>query len=494
MQRERVSGVVTIEEIKKWTTGDTITITAGTGAGKSYFIKNVLYAFAKNNNKKILMLIHRTNCVNQFLEEIKRDKKTDVIDIKTYQKLEWNNLNKIKDDLSKYQYIVCDEFHYFISDAAYNKNTDISLNLILSQQNSIKIFMSATGDYVKKYINNKKNIETIDYELPIHFNFIKTLMFFNKDSTLEEFIKKAIKKDDKGIFFIESAEKAYNLYKKFKKHCIFNCSKSHKLYKYVNKEEINKMLINERFEKNILITTTCLDAGVNIKDLEVKHIVVDVKDVGVLIQCIGRKRIQNEDDKVNVYIKTINNKTLGGMKTQLKDKLSKSIYLRKHTIQEFVEKYGRDSYDNLIYDVTTNDNDTCTKKLNELMYFKCLIDIATIQKMLSYKKYGYSKYLAKMFEKEFNYNVLGEEIYKKKLEDYLESIAGKKLFKDEQKELKDVFEKNGLKARSLGINTLNGYLKDKKLNFIIIAKMTSKIVNGKKKNKRYWQIINNVDI
>ncbi|MBZ1332315.1 hypothetical protein HZR16_05880, partial [Clostridium botulinum] len=66
---KRVSEIITINEIRKWNNGDIVTITAGTGAGKSYFIKNNLYAFAKAKNKKILMLIHRRNCVNQFQKE-----------------------------------------------------------------------------------------------------------------------------------------------------------------------------------------------------------------------------------------------------------------------------------------------------------------------------------------------------------------------------------------------------------------------------------------
>lgn len=84
----RVSNVVTTDEIKKWRPGDIITIQAPTGAGKSYFIKNILYAIAKKDNKKILMLIHRLNCIEQFQYEIEEDNKTDIIHLKTYQSIE----------------------------------------------------------------------------------------------------------------------------------------------------------------------------------------------------------------------------------------------------------------------------------------------------------------------------------------------------------------------------------------------------------------------
>ena len=130
----RVSDVVTIEQIKLWNLGDIITIKAGTGVGKSWLIKNLLYDIAKSENKKILMLIHRSNCTEQFIDEIVRDNKTDVIDIKTYQKLEYKELKSYFNDLSEYKYIVCDEFHYFMSDASFSKTTDMSFDLIKMHQ------------------------------------------------------------------------------------------------------------------------------------------------------------------------------------------------------------------------------------------------------------------------------------------------------------------------------------------------------------------------
>ena len=227
---KRVSEVVTMDKVKSWKSGDIITISAGTGMGKSFFIKTRLYAHAKLHNKKILFLIHRTNCVNQFQKEIERDKKTDAIEIRTYQSIETIIKNGGSFDFSSYQYIVSDEFHYWMSDAAFSKYTDLSLKAVLDADNAIRIFMSATGDYMKRFINNFEKIETIDYEIPTNFNFIKKLVFFNKDDSLEKFIKITIEKNIKTVFFIQSAKKAYELHKKFKDVSLFNCSKFNKEY------------------------------------------------------------------------------------------------------------------------------------------------------------------------------------------------------------------------------------------------------------------------
>lgn len=489
--KQRVTDLIKYDDIRNWKENDIISIKAGTGVGKSYFIKNQLYAFAKLNNKKILFLVHRTNCKNQFVDEIVKDRKIDIIDIRTYQAIENVIMNKGIFDLSQYQYIVCDEFHYFISDASFNITTDISLNKILQQQKAIKIFMSATGDYVKNYIKNIKKLDIINYELPITYDFIKKLTFFNSDETLENFIEECIKKNGKGIFFIQSAEKAYNLYSKYKSNCLFNCSKSNtNYYKYIDEKKISDMLKNEKFNENILITTTCLDAGVNIIDIDLKHVVCDVEDIGTLIQCIGRKRIQDEKDKIYLYVKSISNQQLGGKETQLKNKIKKADFLREHTVKEYIEEFPRSfDYNNIVYDETIDDENNCTKKINELMYFKCNCDICDIEIIKTYGKYGYNKFLANKFEIE-NYRLIEEEKNNDKLEKFLESMIGKVML--QVKDRKELIEKIDLKSNGKllkRLTNLNGALEERNISYRIIEFPVSKMINGKQ--KRYptaWKI------
>lgn len=489
---KRVSELINIDEIKTWNDGEVITIKAGTGAGKSYFIKNILYAFAKANNKKILFLIHRNNCVNQFQKEIERDNKTDIIHIKTYQSLEWVLLNNDECTLDEYQYIVSDEFHYFMSDASFNKTTDISLDKILSYTNAIKIFMSATGDYVKRYLNGIKKIETKNYELDIKYDFIEELSFFYSDETMSNFAKECIETDSKAIFFIQSAEKAYNLYSKFKDNCIFNCSKSNKkYYKYVDEKNIDDILINEKFDKNILITTTCMDAGVNIIDKDLQHIICDVEDTATLIQCIGRKRIQDKDDSICLYIKSITNQQLGGKETQLKSKIEKADFLREHTVREYIEKYPRSlDYTYITYDEVT-DNSNCTKKINELMYYKVKIDLIEIQLMLGRNskpvKFGYCKYISQMLGIQ-NYRLIEEENKDSDLEVYLTNLVGKRLNKEQQKELIDkIGLKDSRQRLQKSVQLLNIYLM-KNNRFTLNSKVVKETINNKRKNVTYWII------
>lgn len=498
---KRVTDLITEEKINSWKQGEVIVITAGTGRGKSHWIKNSIYQKARNNGTKILMLIHRTSCVEQFQAEIERDNKSDVIELMTYQKLEYI-IRKYGDfDFSPYEYICADEFHYWISpDCTMNRYLDMSLNKILEQTDKTRIFMSATGEHVQRYINIRKGLESINYELPIAYDFIDELWFFNSDKRLEKFIEGAIENNFKSIFFIDSATKAYELHKKFKDHTLFNCSKNDKHYKYVDKDKINKMLKEERFDDLILITTCTMSTGVNIIDEELTHIVTDVQDVNTLIQCVGRKRPQHEDDKIKLHVKTITNQQLGGKYTQFKKKAEMGDYLRKEGVNKYIQMYGRenDKY-HIVYDDIAEDGRP-TKKVNELILFKFKIDMAEIEIMKSRGDFGYCKYLAELlsfYDDTFGYQygVVDRVEMKNTLEEYLDSIAGKKLLKEDQKEL---IEKVSLKDKrgriQKGINILNTYFSENKMSYMIVSKQSSKLIDGKKKNYRYWEVLNNISI
>lgn len=496
MNRQRVSDLITIDETRHWGKGHIITIKAGTGVGKSYYIKNILYLVAKEKGKKILFLIHRTNCTTQFVKEIQKANKSDVITIMTYQKIEALKLLYKKDfDFSIFDYIVCDEFHYFMSDSSFSISCDISLNMILAETNKTIVFMSATGDSMKKYINNIKKIETIDYEIDITYDFIKELKFFNEDEAIETYIKECITTGEKAIFFIQSATKAYELYKKYKDHCLFNCGKSDQHYKYVDKDKIDKMLEKERFEELFLITTTCMDAGVNINDIEVKHIICDVKDVGTLVQCIGRKRQKNNDDKIYLYIKTILNEQLGGMKSQLKLKKSKANFLRNHTVKEYIKEYPRQNdSNNIVYAEVVEEAEKGTFKVNELMYFKCTTDIAEMDIMIMLGKFGYCKYLANKFgfydEENNSYNYDIEEESNTDLEVYLESIIGVSM--PQVKDRKELIERIDVKSNGRllkKMNNLNGALEERKISYRITEFKDSKMMDGiQKRYPNAWKV------
>jgi hypothetical protein len=491
----RVSDIINKTEILSWNNGDIITINAGTGQGKSYFIKNDLYEYAKEREEKILFLIHRANTAKQFRDEIKRDRKAEVIHICTYQSIEKAILNGEAVDLSGYRYICADEFHYFLNDADFNRTTDLSFDYILRQNHATRIFMSATSVDMMRCLENVCNVKIKNYSLPQDFSFINNLTFFYFDNDMEELLRESIYKEEKAIAFIQSAGKAHEIYKIFKDCALFNCSKGNeKYYRYVDADRINEMLGRERFEESLLITTTCFDAGVNIKDEGVKNIIIDVKDVNSLIQCIGRRRILHDNDKINIYIKAKSNRELGGFIASTKQRIAMADYLSIYGTGEFIKKYAR-QIDNsgMIYDELTESGDSCIKKVNPFMYAKSKLDIEMYTKMIELGKFGYCIKVAEMLGR---YNS-DTAIYKYKvfkrynaLEEYLKCFLGAVMLQPkDREELINLLNarRNGKQLKSL--EALNIALLERGLNYRIIQFETSRTTNGiKKKYKSAWRI------
>ena len=318
---------------------------------------------------------------------------------------------------------------------------------------------------------------------------------------MEEFIKEGIEKGHKGIFFIQSAEKAYKLYAKYKKYCVFNCSANNgKYYEYVDKEKIKNILINQRFEEQFLITTSCFDAGINIIDKDVKHIVIDIVDIGSLIQCMGRKRIQDEEDKIYVYIKVINNQKLAGLKRSMEQKVEMADYYMQnnYSVEKLIEQYPMQNdvnnilYDDLMYDENRNIiPNSYTKAINEPMYFKKKEDIADYSIMLEkYGKFGYCKYLAATFgfiDKEtgsYTYRMINEEY---ELEDYLEKMVTDNMvllqLRDRSELIKKINAKqNGKLLRKAA--TLNQVLEEREVDYRIKEFPTTRYIEDSKGNKK----------
>lgn len=490
-KRVTVSDVISLSEIEKWTKGDIVIIQARTGDGKSYFSKNILFEHAKANNKRILFLVNRSNCYNQFLDEIIQEKKNDFLDIKTYQKLEYDGLNKqVGCNLTKYDYIICDEFHYFLNDSTFNDKTDVSFDQIMQNNNSVKIFMSATGQNMGRYIKeniklyiNPESIKVINYNLPIKFDFVKKLSFFYEEETFDELIEEFINQKTKAIFFIQNLEEAYELYKRHRKHCLFNCGKTNKkFYRHVKKEKISKMLKDEMFEELILITTTCMDSGVNIKDVNLKNIVVHIYDFETLIQCIGRKRLLDSDDGINLYVKYPDYRKFGGIKIENDNSIERINYLKTHTAKEYIKEYPRSAgFDRAIYDLYIEDKDSITKKINPLIEFKCRLVQEEIKQINLQDKSGYRKYLLKKLGIH-NYELYEYKKRKIRVYKYLNEIKGKTLNKQEQEKLTDIFNiKDSSRRKYKTIGKFNKYLLENNFEYEIIRKII--------KNKTYWMIV-----
>ena len=485
MGNGRISEIIGLD-YKNWNKDNLIFIKSGTGTGKSYFVKNILNTYAKENKQNILYLTNRINLNRQVSNDIGMDSNITVLN---YQKLEFNILNDVQN--IKYDYVVMDEAQYFFVDASFSINTDVFFKEMLSDKSVCKIIMTATPILLTYYfkINNIK--VDYEYELKTNYDYIANVTAFNKDECIENIIE-SIPENEQIIYF-GTAKRALGLSRKFSG--AFICSQYNKHYSnYVNQDELNNIIENSEFKSHLLCTTTALDNGINIKEgTPVGHIIIDIFDRDTFIQCLGRKRV-GEGEKVNLYFNSFSNKRrINGFKKKLSDGLQRADFLIEEGEKEYINKnYKAKINGTRLIDEKWNDSkDKSEKVVNECIYTKYYVDLVICNSILN-KEFpnSYKNIIAiGLGINKDDIIDMDVKIQIQTIENLLESVAGKRLFKEEQKE---VIEFIGLKANGKllkGYQTFNAYFKERNIPYIIdVPKRKSyRDENGKpKKEKTYW--------
>lgn len=391
-----ISDVISVDDIKSWTPETAVFITASTGKGKSHFIKNKLYDYAKSRGERILLILHRKNCHQQFADELADGEKTDIIDTITYQAIEQRIVSTALFDFSRYKYIVCDEYHYFLEDADFNSNTDISFRAIV-QSKKVLLFLSATGDDMKEYITAACEMPYVEYRLINEENRIRSLNFFqDNEVTPISVAHRVMNAGKKAMIFVQSAERAWEIKRQLGRYAIFNCSRYNKRWsRKVDTQKIDSILQAQSFEESIFVTTACFDAGINIKDKDVTTIIVDIANIPSAIQCIGRRRIDYSDpnDQIDVYVHVPSRRAMSGVITGKSNNIMMADYLLQNGTRAFIQKYPRKVYPELIYDNPQCKDLDDLKRVNRIKYYKDRIDIHRFKTILG-EKSGYQHMIA----------------------------------------------------------------------------------------------------
>lgn len=408
------------EKYLTWKQGDIISLSAGTGSGKTYFVINILAKHAIENNELILYLIPRTKLKNQVLTRLRKAGVTNV-EVKMYQAVEHSILHSENDTswLQAYDYIICDESHYFTNDALFNANTEDSLKLILDASNAITLLMSATGELLIKYIKKFYSSRSIkEYPLLPDYSYIQKLSTYQSEEQLYASVEWLVDNNKKSIIFIQSDKKAYELYSKFKDKALFVCGVSSKYKKHVDNYQVEQMVDNEKFETLLLITTAALDVGFNIEDIEVQHIVIDMLDTDTFIQCLGRKRlVPGADEKVDVLFQNYNNNQIGGKLSMAQKNVSLGKQYYKVKAAK-TEKHQRMSLNNMFYFDGASD-----VQINNMIYVKSALNVSRFKKYIEQPK-GFIKEIQRLLGYEDKVYVLDELQYRQRELNILQKYEG----------------------------------------------------------------------
>jgi len=482
--KKYISDIITSKEIEKWNKGQKYLIRSGTGSGKSHFVKNVLYEHCSNNNKKILLLSNR-NILKSQNEEDLGEEKIKTIKPQNYQYFESLVLNydaDLSNLIDKYDFIVFDEFHYVHLDSQFNRNSDTMLEIIRNPPpDKILLILTATPDILLKYYSfPKENI----YNIPTNYDYINKLFFYTKEQTPEAIIQN-MPEDEKAIFFGD-ANQGFELRNKFE-DAVFICAKGND--KYYNPSEMTPVIkeIAERsmFSARLLCTTKVLDNGINLLDADLKTIIIDTLNPITLIQELGRRRVLNDNERINVYIRNqhrgIINFNLMDYRNGINKQMEDLANFENLSKEDFIKKYRKKSYS----DIIDNDFQINIAKKQNLLYLKDLYE------QLMKEKDSYKRMISRLLGKEISEAGNADmEIEKNTMITYLESLVGRKMYKDEQDRFRQsffnmVFSPKNTNYRHRGIRSITAVLEEDEIPFRISSGRDRKGDNSKKK-ETFW--------
>lgn len=406
------------DDYKKWESGDSVFLSAPTGSGKTTFVLKTLLPYCARNGIKILYLVNRKALKTQ-LEGIIWNEVPEAywnnIRVELYHSIEnrihtlsykqrysdyyWgyaqalrdNNLNNGSvylgakgmwkgydvefanyNDLEKFNWVVCDECHYFLSDSTYNTYTMSSYYYIQRQlMNKVKIYMSATIKDIEERIRQDSEclqfLCTCWYNIPIkdyylNNGFIRKFYKYSSERNYDYINIEIVNKYDeipdlvyndnsKWLIFVDSIEKGRKIRKEIllrNKKCDKNKTVVFVTSKYLLDEEtaseMEIITTSSKQKADILIATSVLDNGINLQDTELRNIIAITDTETELIQMIGRKRADNQ--QITLYLFKQSREHFM-KRLQICDKQYKLATDYYYKYLKINDERGRESYANL---------------------------------------------------------------------------------------------------------------------------------------------------
>ncbi len=337
-------------------------ISADTGSGKSTFIVRdyIPYVLGADRNARVLVLMNRKLLRAQYFSdlvssEIKTSDLFSRIDVRTYQELSVMseaNAKTFYNFCARFSHLICDEFHYFFSDADFNGQGTYLLLKKLIECFLVKqiVFMSATSEttmpFIAKMINREYQTQHRDFIIPPHVNFQnqkEVRDYYDQeaggskrwmrsyDECNQQLLYNGLKRSyeffdpvclpsyhdlaqivatskGKSLVFLDSKEDASELkeilIREFslpvEEVITFNADN---IDDDCNTEEVKMLTFTHKIPGKVLITTSVLDNGVSIHDPEIENMAIVTDFKWTFLQMIGRIRSESASSIKLLFIK-----------------------------------------------------------------------------------------------------------------------------------------------------------------------------------------------
>lgn len=240
--------------------------------GKTTLIIKVLQPFLRQTGKKALYLSPRRVICDQNLSDFDGT----VIHPKTYQKLE-HDLTSGCSFFEDYDFIICDECHYFVEDSAINNLTDESFDYI-NNSNAIVILLSGTPDYLEG-IKDRWNrpIEVLaELDKTLHNVSRVCLASATKggEDLLRDELRRLVRLQKRIIVYDSNIAELYQLSTEYKQQAdelgikvSFICSSRNREFaRFSDTDDRDVLLATRRIASDLLFITSALNTGISIDE------------------------------------------------------------------------------------------------------------------------------------------------------------------------------------------------------------------------------------
>lgn len=412
--------------------------------------------------------------------------------------------------------IVMDEVHFFVSDATFNAKTKPILDSIFRMfPDAGRIYITATPEEVEPLIayeeymfafqnayrlsidpytghrtesdfqlrTDAKKRKLIKYTFHASYDYIM-LSFFSKWETIQSLIKES-DPSEKWLIFVSSKEDG----KKLKDDLGPLADYIDADTKSEVPQKLHSIVRMERFSARVLICTSVLDSGFNIKDPDVKHIVIDTLSSVQARQMLGRKRI-DKGETISLHIRQRNRAEILWIYSNAKRMMSELLNYEENPIYYLNNNWGNLSTNfqkafsiYTTYDTTNIYNCNASLLLNPYFGYKLFTDIGDYEKILDAMEKdddAFAKIVCSWFGKKF------DPAMKQEQDDFDKEIEAD--FFQQNKEAIDRFlHENGLlENKGEMIFDLNGMLelneRLKNLKDSLKGNEAKKLIRYEKKN------------
>ncbi|MFG3614370.1 DEAD/DEAH box helicase family protein [Rummeliibacillus stabekisii] len=191
-------------DFKSWDCASHILIIADTGNGKTTLMLDKFTLWAEKQGKRVLYLYNRQIMKAQFAE--KKASEHENLEIFSYQAIEVNEMGVgLQEYINTFDFVLCDECHYFISDSSFNINTFLSFDAVNNCKGTV-IYFTATPKYFLNMKNHlAKPLKIID-KSGLNPKNVKKIYLAKNRNEFDEFEEKTLE-NSKVIHFENNTKK-----------------------------------------------------------------------------------------------------------------------------------------------------------------------------------------------------------------------------------------------------------------------------------------------